>query len=74
MLARDQVTLGILAGGQARRMGGVDKALLTYHGTSLLSRTLTALVGLREAIDAAISPVRSPAWNRCLPPLEANGC
>lgn len=43
MLTRAQVTLGILAGGQARRLGGADKALVQLGGESLLSRTLAAM-------------------------------
>jgi molybdopterin-guanine dinucleotide biosynthesis protein A len=39
----DGITLGILAGGRATRLGGADKALLTYAGRSLLERTLAAL-------------------------------
>ena len=34
-LARSQVALGILAGGQASRMGGTDKALAMHEGTRL---------------------------------------
>ena len=33
----------VLAGGQARRMGGGDKALLTIAGTTILDRVLTRL-------------------------------
>ncbi len=40
MIGRDQVTLGILAGGRASRLGGVDKALVEYRGRRLLERTL----------------------------------
>ena len=40
MIARDQVCLGILAGGQGRRLGGVDKAFLNYDGKTLLERCL----------------------------------
>ncbi len=40
MIARDQVCLGILAGGQGRRLGGVDKAFLSYDGQTLLERCL----------------------------------
>lgn len=43
MLTRDQITLGILAGGQARRLGGVDKAFAQFEGRSLLTRTLDAM-------------------------------
>ena len=42
MPARDKVTLGILAGGRATRLGGVDKAMLQYRGNTLLSRTVDA--------------------------------
>ena len=43
MLTRDQLTLGILAGGQARRLGGVDKAFAQFQGQALLTRALAAL-------------------------------
>lgn len=42
MPARDQISLGILAGGQGQRLGGADKATLHWHGVDLLSRTLAA--------------------------------
>jgi len=42
-LARAQVALGILAGGQAQRLGGADKAFAQYHGQALIQRTLSAL-------------------------------
>lgn len=42
MPARDQTSLGILAGGQGLRLGGADKATLHLHGVDLLSRTLWA--------------------------------
>lgn len=42
MPARDQISLGILAGGQGLRLGGADKASLRFHGNDLLSRTLAA--------------------------------
>ncbi len=40
---RQQVTLGILAGGRATRLGGADKALSVYRGETLVERTLRAL-------------------------------
>ena len=43
MLTRGQVSLGILAGGQGRRLGGADKAFIEFDGEPLLSRTLAAL-------------------------------
>jgi molybdopterin-guanine dinucleotide biosynthesis protein A len=42
-IARARVALGILAGGQARRFGGADKALLQVGGLTLVQRTLDAL-------------------------------
>jgi molybdopterin-guanine dinucleotide biosynthesis protein A len=40
----DPPTFGlVLAGGLARRMGGIDKALLTIGGTTILDRVLTRL-------------------------------
>jgi molybdopterin-guanine dinucleotide biosynthesis protein A len=42
-LARGDVALGILAGGQALRLGGVDKALVEHRGGALLARTLAAM-------------------------------
>jgi molybdopterin-guanine dinucleotide biosynthesis protein A len=44
-LARARVALGILAGGQARRLGGVDKALARFRGSTLVERTLAGLGG-----------------------------
>jgi molybdopterin-guanine dinucleotide biosynthesis protein A len=50
-LRRAEVALGILAGGQARRLGGIDKALAHYQGQPLIHRTLAALgAGYAEAI------------------------
>ena len=42
MIAPELVTLGILAGGRATRLGGIDKAFVEFHGESLLTRTLRA--------------------------------
>lgn len=43
MPARDQITLGILAGGMGQRLGGVDKAFVDLLGQTLLARTLAAM-------------------------------
>jgi molybdopterin-guanine dinucleotide biosynthesis protein A len=43
ILSRRDVTLGILAGGQARRLEGADKAMALHQGGTLLARTLAAL-------------------------------
>ncbi|OGT54847.1 MAG: hypothetical protein A3E01_19245 [Gammaproteobacteria bacterium RIFCSPHIGHO2_12_FULL_63_22] len=45
MPARNQISLGILAGGQGLRLGGADKATVRLHGVDLLSRTLAAAGG-----------------------------
>jgi molybdopterin-guanine dinucleotide biosynthesis protein A len=45
VIARSSISLGILAGGQGLRLGGVDKAFVEYRGRTLLSRTLEALGG-----------------------------
>jgi molybdopterin-guanine dinucleotide biosynthesis protein A len=41
---RDQITGVILAGGRARRMGGIDKGLLPCAGRALIEWALAALV------------------------------
>lgn len=49
---RDSVIAGlILAGGEGRRMGGVDKGLVDWHGRPLVTRVLGAL-----------APAASPVW------------
>jgi molybdopterin-guanine dinucleotide biosynthesis protein A len=44
-VSRARITLGILAGGQALRLDGADKALRQYHGRALAQRCLDALGG-----------------------------
>lgn len=39
-ISGEQVTAGILAGGEGRRLGGVDKGWYTVAGTPLIERTL----------------------------------
>lgn len=43
MIERRHVSLGLLAGGRASRLGGVDKAWLEYRGQALVQRALAAL-------------------------------
>ena len=52
----------VLAGGSARRLGGVDKPLLTVEGSALLVRVLAAVPQARPAI--VVGP---PALRRVLP-------
>ena len=42
MIAREQVTGIVLAGGQGRRMGGVDKGLVVLDGRPMVARVLGA--------------------------------
>ncbi len=51
MPTRNQISLGILAGGQGLRLGGADKATARFHGEDLLSRTLAvAGTGFHETL------------------------
>jgi len=43
MIERDRITGVILAGGQARRMGGIDKGLVEVAGRPMIEWTLRAL-------------------------------
>ena len=43
MPACDDITLGIIAGGRATRLGGVDKAWAIYNEQPLVERTLRAM-------------------------------
>ncbi len=52
----------VLAGGQARRMGGGDKTLLQLDGVSLLDRILLALRPSPVAISANGDPGRFSAY------------
>ena len=59
MLTRAEITLGVLAGGKATRIGGVDKALVEFRGQSLLDRLLANLgAGFFETL---LSYNRDPA-------------
>ncbi len=53
-----QLTAVILAGGQARRMNGVDKALLPLAGRPLLAHVIAAL---RPQVDAILLNSNRPA-------------
>ncbi len=43
MIARENITGAILAGGQARRMGGADKGLIALHGKPLITYVIDIL-------------------------------
>lgn len=51
MIRKGQVSLGILAGGRATRLGGIDKAFAVHEGEPLLVRSLRlAGDGFREVL------------------------
>lgn len=54
----------VLAGGQARRMGGADKALRVLAGRTLLDRVLARIVPQVDcvALNANGDPARFAAW------------
>ena len=45
MIARDAITLGILAGGRGQRLGGRDKAWVRHRGAPLVENILMAFPG-----------------------------
>lgn len=45
MIGRQQISLGLLAGGRGQRLGGVDKAFVLFRGQTLMERCLES-VGL----------------------------
>lgn len=51
----------VLAGGAARRLGGVDKPLLTVDGVPLLHRVVSALRGHGAAPVIVVGPARPDA-------------
>ncbi|MFC3656182.1 NTP transferase domain-containing protein [Xanthomonas hyacinthi] len=65
MDARREVTLGILAGGRAQRLGGRDKAWLQRDGQALVQR-------LAQALAPSVAAVLVSA-NRALPRYAAVG-
>ena len=60
----------VLAGGSARRLGGVDKPALLVGGMSMLDRVLTAVAdAVRVIVVGPERPTRSPvSWVREDPP------
>jgi molybdopterin-guanine dinucleotide biosynthesis protein A len=60
----------VLAGGRARRLGGVDKPGLDVGGSSLLDRVLTATAGAGRTV--VVGPARSTSravlWTHEQPP------
>ncbi len=50
MIARNDITGLILAGGRGSRMGGVDKGLQTFHGTPMVQHVLQRLAPQTSAV------------------------
>jgi molybdenum cofactor guanylyltransferase len=72
LMRPDQVAAIVLAGGNARRMGGVDKPLLELGGVAMLARSIAALrpdVGA-IAISANGDPARYAEFNLPVLPDE----
>ena len=60
----------VLAGGEARRMGGIDKATIEIHGRTLLERVLEASSGAELTVCVGPErPTTAPViWTREHPP------
>lgn len=63
-IAREQITAGILAGGEGRRLGGIDKGWYELSGQSLVDRTIERV--RPQAGQLIISANRSLARYRAL--------
>jgi molybdopterin-guanine dinucleotide biosynthesis protein A len=62
----------ILAGGQARRLGGLDKKTLTVGGPAILERQLTVLREVADPIFVVGGPgALVPPWLRVVPDAMA---
>lgn len=60
--AAGEVTLGILAGGRGRRLGGCAKALIELDGRTLLSRCLDLSPLAAEVLVSVRSPGDAAGW------------
>lgn len=71
--SRAEVGAVLLVGGEARRMGGMAKPLLTLQGRSLFARTVEALVDAGVEPIVAVGPRLEESadvvWTREEPPL-----
>lgn len=65
MIARELLGLGILAGGRAERLGGIDKARARYAGTPLVERVVAAFAA--HVGEILLSSNRDPADYAHLP-------
>jgi molybdopterin-guanine dinucleotide biosynthesis protein A len=66
-VTRDDVVAAILAGGRARRMGGVAKPLLEVEGRTILARLTDALAPhAREIVVAVADAAQAPPGYRAI--------
>jgi molybdopterin-guanine dinucleotide biosynthesis protein A len=76
---RSRVSAAILAGGRARRLGGVDKAALLLGGSRIIDRQLAILTGVSDEVlivanDAArYAPFQLPVFPDLVPGAGALG-
>ena len=61
----------VLAGGEGRRLGGVDKAMVEVGGTTMLDRVLAASAPCCEEL-VVVGPARSTAFDRVRFTIEAD--
>ncbi|HTJ42806.1 MAG TPA: molybdenum cofactor guanylyltransferase [Kofleriaceae bacterium] len=67
MTDQNDVVAAILAGGRARRMGGVAKPLLEVEGRTILARLTEALAPFaREIVVAVADPAQAPPGYRAI--------
>ena len=70
-MSRARITLGVLAGGQALRLDGADKALRSYRGVPLAQRCLDALgSGFADTLASYNGAGALPAPLRAVPDLR----
>lgn len=67
-----RVTLGLLAGGEGRRVGGADKGLLQFNGQSLIKLTLANAQNQLGKITTLISANRHINTYQALAPTVAD--
>ena len=68
---RARITLGVLAGGQALRLDGAEKALRLYQGKALAQRCLDALgAGFADSLASYNGAGPLPAPLRAVPDLR----
>ncbi|PCI66485.1 MAG: hypothetical protein COB26_11380 [Piscirickettsiaceae bacterium] len=54
------ITAVILSGGQARRMGGEDKGLITFAAKPMVAHVIAVLESLHEHIDRVLLNTNQP--------------